>query len=313
MSELPEKDLPPGRHRLLKEHLMTEIRQESPRTERTARARRPWLRPVLVGAAAAAVAGGVLVALPSGTEQNTAVKHTSDEAVALLEDIALATAERDAPEIRDDQYVYVKSRVAYSSQQLTASDQELSKPKLDPVHDREVWFSVDGKRPGLLVEENRNGRIELEAEKPGLATNTSYRNLTTLPTDPDAMLKWLYKNRQGDNQKDHQAFITFGDLVRESLVPPAQGAALYRAAAKLPAVEVVKDVKDAAGRTGVAVSREDEHGLQTQLIFNPKTFAYLGERVVATRETEDGLEEGDVTGTAAVLDREVVDKVEQRP
>ncbi|MFD8940400.1 CU044_5270 family protein, partial [Streptomyces sp. NPDC059578] len=215
----------------------------------------------------------------------------------------------DAPDdIRDDQYVYIKSRVGYTSQEVG------KKPKLDPVHDREIWFAVDGKRPGLLVEDNRNGRIELEADTPGIPSNTNYKNLKTLPTDPDAMLKWLYKNKQGDNQKDEQVFTFVGDLVRESLVPPAQAAALYRAVAKVPDVEVVKDVKDAAGRTGIAVVRDEGDSAQRQLIFDPKTKQYLGERVVTTEDhAASGLKKGDVQGTAAVLDRQVVDKREQRP
>ncbi|MFD5554915.1 CU044_5270 family protein [Streptomyces sp. NPDC127068] len=304
MSVLPEKDLPPGRHRLLKEHLMTEIRQETQATESRPR-RSPWLRPVLIGAAAAAVAAGVLVALPSGGAEDA----TANEAAALLEDIALVAAKGDVPDdIRDDQYVYIKSVVGYTSQELG------KKAKLDPVHDREIWFAVDGTRPGLLVEDNRNGRIELEADTPGIPSNTNYKNLKTLPTDPDAMLKWLYKNKQGDNQKDEQVFTFVGDLVRESLVPPAQAAALYRAVAKVPDVDVVKDVKDAAGRTGIAVVRDEGPAAQRQLIFDPKTKQYLGERVVTTEDhAETGLKKGDVQGTAALLDRQVVDKREQRP
>ncbi len=292
---------------------MTEIRQEErQRNEKAAGSRpgRPWLRPVLVAAAAAAIVGGVLVALPSGADRTTATPAPAPgEAARLLEDIALAAAKRDVPDdIRDDQYVYVKSRVGYSAWGLKAD-----KPELEPLHDREVWHAVDGKRPGLLVEKNRNGREELGPDAPGDTTATNYRRLQTLPTDPDAMLKWLYKNKQGDNPKHEQAFTFVGDLSRESLLPPAQAAALYRAAAKLPGVEVVKGVKDAAGRSGIGVSRADEDGFDRQLIFNPKTLEYQGERVVAARDTQDGLEKGDLAGTAAILEREVVDKVEQRP
>ncbi|EPH44793.1 hypothetical protein STRAU_2155 [Streptomyces aurantiacus JA 4570] len=53
-----ERDLPPGRHLLLKEHLMTEIRQSQSENRAeppaTARRRRPWLRPALVAGAVAA-------------------------------------------------------------------------------------------------------------------------------------------------------------------------------------------------------------------------------------------------------------------
>lgn len=316
MNTLPEKDLPPGRHRLLKEHLMTEFRQETqhdtrtaPKTERPVR--RAWLRPALVAGAAAAVAAGFLVALPSddGTGvRDTAAKHTSDEAVRLLEDIALATAKKDTPDgIRDDQYVYLKSRTGYTSYGTG------EKPKLEPVHDREIWKSVDGTREGLLIEDNRNGRMELEADTPGLPGNTNYRDLATLPTDPGKMHKWLYANASGDTQSDERAFTFFGDLVGESLMPRDQAVALYRAATRIPAVEVVKGVKDAAGRTGIALVREDKDGLQEQLIFDPRTKEFLGEREVAARDTEGGVKKGELVGTKAILDREIVDKAGRRP
>ncbi|MCX4664516.1 CU044_5270 family protein [Streptomyces uncialis] len=321
MSTLPEKDLPPGRHRLLKEHLMTEFRQETQTDARPAR--RVWPRPALVAVAAAAVAAGVLVALPSdgtGSRDTAAAPggtgapgkaagYGSDDAARLLEDIALAASKRDAPaRIRDDQFVYVKSRIGYMS------FAENTKPELERIHDREVWASVDGTREGLLDEDNRNGRIKLDAPQPGDASNTDYRSLQKLPTDPSKMHKWLYDNGQGDKTpEDERAFNLFGDLVGESLVPKKQAVALYRAAARIKAVEVVDGVKDAAGRTGVALVRENEDGYQEQLVFDPRTKEYLGERVVAVRDTGDGLKKGQLLGTSAILDREIVDKAGRRP
>ncbi|MFJ7419933.1 CU044_5270 family protein [Streptomyces uncialis] len=329
MSTLPEKDLPPGRHRLLKEHLMTEFRQETQTDAREARgakrpARRVWLRPALVAVAAAAVAAGVLVALPSGDgtgardtaaapggtgARDKAAGYGPDEAARLLEDIALAASKRDAPaRVRDDQFVYIKSRLGY------AAFAENTKPELERIHDREIWLSVDGTRKGLLTEENRKGRVKLDAPKPGYASNTDYRSLQKLPTDPATLHKWLYDNGQGDKTpEDERAFTLFGDLVGESLVPKKQAVALYRAAARIKAVEVVDGVKDAAGRTGVALVRENEDGYQEQLVFDPRTKEYLGERVVAVRDTGDGLKKGQLLGTSAILDREIVDKAGRRP
>lgn len=316
MNTLPEKDLPPGRHRLLKEHLMTEFRQETqhdartaPKTERPVR--RAWLRPALVAGAAAAVAAGFLVALPSddGTSvRDTAVEPASDEAVRLLEDIALATAKKDTPDgIRDDQYVYIKSRLGYMRYA------EKNEPKLEPVHDREIWRAVDGTRKSLLIEDNDHGRMELDVGTPGMPGNTDYRSLKKLPTDPDKMHKWLYANASGDTQSDERAFTFFGELVGESLMPRDQAVALYRAATRIPAVEVVKGVKDAAGRTGTALVREDKDGFQEQLIFDPRTKEFLGEREVAARDTEAGVKKGELAGTSAILDRRIVDKAGRRP
>src|SRR3954466_4073114 len=98
LPELPERDLPPGRHRLLKEHLMTEIRHED-----AAPADRPrkWLRPALAAAAVATAAAVTFVVLPS-SDPGTPTRPPNRSTVALLEDIALAAEhEKSYGTVRD--------------------------------------------------------------------------------------------------------------------------------------------------------------------------------------------------------------------
>ncbi|MFF3376026.1 CU044_5270 family protein [Streptomyces sp. NPDC002680] len=315
-----ERDLPPARHRLLKEHLMTEIRHDSQRDirhegEKKAARRNPWLRPAITAGAVATVAALTFVALPGGGADGTSGKGTTttttaQTATTLLENIALAAEGTELPSgVRDDQFVYIKSRVAY----LTYTNG--GPGKLDPVHDRETWLSVDGVRDGLL-EEDKEGHehqvLSFEGDllpKPKTPSATSYRSLSKLPTDPDKMLAWLYETvaKEVDNEqpdKDYRAFVLFGDLIRETLMPPKVGAALYRAAAKIPGVEVVPDVKDAAGRTGIAVTRTGADGEEEQLIFDRKKYTFLGERL---------LDDGKLAGSSSVLERAVVDRTGQRP
>ncbi|MEV1064327.1 CU044_5270 family protein [Streptomyces sp. NPDC050263] len=301
MNQLPEQDLPPGRHRLLKEHLMTEILRDEPLPERK---RKPWLRPAFGAVAVAAVTAVTFTVLPS--EQSEPARST--EAVRLLEDIALAAEHADMPaDIRDDQFVYIKSKVAWTSQSGDGP------AKLDPVHEREVWLSVDGKQEGLLEEPHHGfGQEPLEAQTPGIPSNTNYRHLQTLPTDPDKMFEWLDSVSQGSSSKDEADFVLVGDLARESLMPPAQAAALYRAAARISGVFVIDDAVDAAGRHGVAVARIDD-GERHELIFDRKTREFLGEREVAVKDLPWGFEKGDVTARTAVLARTVVDKRGERP
>ncbi|MGW3725937.1 CU044_5270 family protein [Streptomyces sp. NPDC000851] len=302
MNQLPERDLPPGRHRLLKEHLMTEIRREAQTEKRT---RPKWLQPALAAGAVAAVTAVTLtLAAPSG-EQSTPT--TSKEAVALLEDIALAAEQADTLKIRDDQFVYIKSKVGWSVH-------EEGKPaKLEPIHQREVWLSVDGSKRGMLHDPVvRSDHELLEKETPGIPSNTNYRHLQTLPTDPDKMYDWLNSMSQGSNSKEEANFVLVGDLARESLMPPAQAAALYRAAAKIPNVFVIDDAVDAAGRHGVAVARVDD-GERVELIFDKETKEFLGEREVAVEDLPSGFEKGDVTGRTAILERTVVDERGERP
>ncbi|MDO0935453.1 CU044_5270 family protein [Streptomyces sp. DG2A-72] len=292
LPELPERDLPPGRHRLLKEHLMTEIRRE----DQAARTRARWLLPAL-GAGAVATVAAVAFTVPFGSSSAPAV---SKEAVAVLEGAARG-AESGVPygRIRDDQFVYIKSRVAYMRQVNGGPE------KLDPVHTREIWNSVNGSTSGLLEEDiDNNQHVVLEGWQ-----DMTYRDLAELPTDPDEMYDWLCATsaKKVDAEhpdQDEEAFVLFGDLVQESLMPPDVSAALYRAAARIPGVEVVRGVKDAVGREGVAITRQSGR-VQVQMIFDEKTSVFLGER-----ELDD---DGKVRGISAILDRAIVDKAGQRP
>lgn len=329
-TSLPEKDLPPGRHQQIKEHLMREIRHEhAPTGSRSRRA--PWLRPVIVGPAAA---GALALAVLAGVSLNGTDNpgrtigragpatsafapqvngDTTGGAPELLNRIAMVAAESHAVEgIRDDQYVYVRSRVA------SATVGEGIPTTLSPLHPREAWRAVDGSRPGLSREPGRpfgadEEPIEADARpgELGYESTTNYRHLSTLPTDPDAMYRWL--RAQGDKEADDRnldqdAFVLVSSLLRESLMPPKVGAALYRAAARIPGVLVVPDAVTAADRHGIAIVRYDSYnpGVRDELIFDKDTLRYIGSRSVATKAT-DSIEAGQVLDTSAVLETAVVD------
>ncbi|WP_369272734.1 CU044_5270 family protein [Streptomyces sp. R11] len=310
MSRLPEHDLPPGRHRLLKEHLMTEIRRADA-TDRRALSRR-WLHPALAAAAVATAAAVTFVVLPS-SDGGASVRPTG-KAAAVLEDIALAAGDAGGGygEIRDDQFVYVDSKVSY------AGYEEGKGTTIQPLHRSEEWTSVDGTRKGLVREDGR-GQWSTDPDpapgKPGYDITTNYRHLSTLPTDPEKMYDWLAEvGPAHSGQKTHQAmFVLVGDLIRDAIMPPEQGAALFRAVARIPGVKVVENVVDAAGRRGVAITRDDpDNPTRDEWIFDAKTFEFLGERSVAT-EDYSNIKKGRVTSNTAILGRAVVDRAGQRP
>ncbi|MGA4840321.1 CU044_5270 family protein [Streptomyces sp. G45] len=303
-----ERDLPPGRHLRLKEHLLSEIREhESETASAPAKGRRRWLRPSLAaGAVAAAVAAGLVVAQPFGGDSAEA-GPPSKETVAMLEEIAAAARTSAPGEIRDDQFVYIKSKISYREHTEDSSgtpSSELSAPR-----GREIWLSVDGKGTDVLHEPEKGLTYEpLKPEAVG-EYDDHYRSLQKLPTDPVNMLDWL--NRVAGEQTNGKPFVLIGDLARESLMPPKQAAAMYLAATRIPGVELVDDAVDAVGRHGVAVSWEDD-GERTDLIFDRKTKQFLGERTVETEGKPD-VDKGEVSANTAVLERTVVDKAGQRP
>jgi hypothetical protein len=298
MNVLPEQDFPPGRHRALKEHLMEEIRHD--RVDNSPAQHGRWLRP---GLAAAAVATAVaLTFVVTGNGGRSAPAPAASQATKLLQNIALAAEKTAVPTgVRNDQYVYIREE--------GASLGSGKPPALEPLSRNEFWLSVDGTRPGLVNEPGMHN-VPLAAGPPGSTDTRSYRYLQTLPTDPDQMLKWLRTHSTGGKSTDQNAFVEVETLIAGTLPPPAVSAALYRAAAKIPGVVVVPDAVDAIGRHGVAVARVGDDKL-LELIFDKKTYIYLGHREIAA-DTTSWQKKGQTVAMTAIEQRTIVDKPGQR-
>ncbi|WP_318209356.1 MULTISPECIES: CU044_5270 family protein [unclassified Streptomyces] len=331
-----EHDLPPGRHQFHKERLMSQIHDDR-RTAAARTPRNPFLRKAILLPAATALAGalavGVLVLTPgdaqrpdgraTGPALTTSIGAVDAEgAPRLLDRISLAAAGAETPNGRAGQYIYIETRTANTHVRTVDGESSLVS---DPLHTRQSWRSPDGLR-GWLIEPGNTAPegITLEGRdeqgnvpKPHLGA-PSHDYLATLPTDPDALLRKIYKETEGQgNGKDQQAFTTIGDLLVESWPTPELTAALYRAAAKIPGVVMVDSATDAAGRKGVAVARLDEtSGQRTEWIFDSRTFAFLGERTVQVKGDggEGGLiKPGTVVFTHAIMVRAFVDDIKLVP
>ncbi|MGW3246960.1 CU044_5270 family protein [Streptomyces sp. NPDC001070] len=315
------------RHLLLEEHLMNEIQPTAPAP---APSRRPARRVLLIGVpvTAAALAGAFAFTSLTGSGGSDPAAATpppveapvvriepgsTAQLASTVEHIAAAASASKTPEPGPGQYVYIKSEVSYLSVSHTDADE--SKTLVEPLHIREVWNSPDGKQ-GWLDEPGYQpkGGITINSDVERSLNAPSYDYLKTLPTDPDALLKKIYKETKGQgNSPDQQAFDTVGDLLKEQLAPAKLNAALYRAAAKIPGVVVVEHAKDAAGREGIALAHVDQQsGDRAEWIFDRKTYAYLGSRGVQVKQVDD-IKPGTVRECTAVLERAVVDAQKHRP
>ncbi|SFY40576.1 CU044_5270 family protein [Streptomyces atratus] len=331
----PVPGLTPDRELLLKQALLAEAARTEPSARPARRAARPRRRLLRVLAPAVvctlAVGGVVVVNLPDTPRRGPAGvvgggAPRTTEATRLLDRIALAAATEQRTAVRTDQFVYIESKVAYAAQ--SAGGGPVTMP---PVHTRQVWLSADGSRPGLLREADEPGtRLgadgpvgtldgpgatprpgTLHASGPSVG-NPTHTYVASLPTDPDALLKLIRDETRGQGQDpDQRAFTAIGDLLAETWAPPKVGAALYRAAAKIPGVTVIRAADDATGREGVAVARTAQ-GQQTQWVFDRTTYAFLGERTVLA-EAGDAGPAGTVVGTSAVLTRAAVDRAGEAP
>ncbi|CAM5703616.1 CU044_5270 family protein OS=Streptomyces aurantiogriseus OX=66870 GN=GCM10010251_64130 PE=4 SV=1 [Streptomyces aurantiogriseus] len=293
---------------------MTEIRRTD-ETSAPARPRPGWLRPVLVAAAVAAVAAVTITVLPSDEDTFVPPAATPSPGVTrLLENAALAAEHQKAPEVRDDQFTYVRSKVAWGISEHTCKPATAG-----PLQTREVWKSVDGESEGRVRDTGIGEPLPIE---PDSDSNRTYRKLEKLPTDTDEMLAWLYKNKEGEGHSAASlAFDLAVETAGETILPPKVSAALYRAVAKIPGVVLVKDSVDAVGRHGTAVGFVDDGSSRQELIFDRKSMILLGSRDVVLKDSPtnpgevcDGIiKAGSVQGTSAVLQRAFVDKVGERP
>ncbi|WP_242884851.1 CU044_5270 family protein [Actinomadura litoris] len=301
-------ELSDGRRRILKEHFMLEIQESEPATAPRPAARRRRLAVGVLAAtvAAGAAAAGAAVVADGGGEPEKAppVALGGDapaDAVALLDRVSLAAAHKPAVAVRDDQFIYTRTKGAYGA---IGSGPAKGKAGAQNQVTDETWTSPLPKVDGLG---RKNGGRPFMIHGENVY---SYKRLSRFPTDPDAILRRVYsehKERKGyDQSKEGLAFDEIGRLVNGSLVPPRLAAGLYRAAAMIPGVVLVPDAVDAAGRHGMAVARV-RGPERSEWIFDRKTYAYLGERSVLVEDGDAG-KKGTVVSHSALLAVGVVDK-----
>jgi hypothetical protein len=96
-------------------------------------------------------------------------------------------------------------------------------------------------------------------------------------------------------------------------MPPGTAAALYRAAAKIPGVTPAPHARDAIGRRGLGIARDDtRYGIRTEWVFDERDYSFVGSRSYLVKDTSYG-KAGTLLSSEAVLELAVVDKAGQRP
>jgi hypothetical protein len=279
----------------------------------TRRRRRPAI--VMAAAGAAALAAAIVLTLLPGNTPGS-----SPAAAQLLAKIADAAARQPVPPVRDSQYMYVETVTASPSPPPPFSGPYPRRIHLARITSQ-VWAPVSNVcRTGLERGITANGHVssaKFSAQGPGMKcpsigglNDPTYRLLQTLPTNPHALLALIYRVERGHGPGPAQeAFVTTGDLLRNTIAPPKVTAALYRAAALIPGVTLVPDTTDAIGRHGVAVARTGpgvRGGVREELIFSQTTLQLIGERTVIART-------GVTTTATAITARAFVDHAGQIP
>ncbi|WP_406494249.1 CU044_5270 family protein [Streptomyces sp. NBC_01604] len=324
LSAPAEWDLPPSRHLHFKDVLMQHIDHDrTPSTPARPTPRRRLARGVVLLPLASMALAGTLIVTLSGGDDTSAPKTRavgSNSASAVLDRIAVAAMATDATPVKDGQFVYVES--------LGRSNEGTfdGPVRLGALNKREVWMAQD---PGPLtntgwIRESGKGAvmpgqlipIESSAPVPAGIHHPTYKWLASLPTDPDALLDVLYAQTRVDEgkSKEQAVFSQIGSLISETIMPPANAAAFYKAAAKIPGVKEIPDAVDAAGRHGIAVTREDaSSATRDEWIFDKDTLAFLGSRSYITKDEVKGISSDTLLGTSAIMKRAVVDQHGKAP
>ncbi|MDQ1130727.1 CU044_5270 family protein [Microbacterium sp. SORGH_AS_0888] len=160
---------------------------------------------------------------------------------------------------------------------------------------------VAQKRYEQSIAEFGTGPDILRAPGGAFYGNSSRPDYAALPRDPQQLLNHIYDTTRGAGRSpDGEALVWIADILRSGTVPADLRAALYRAAAGIPGVEITEQTANLDGRTGVAIGRvETVDDTRQDIIIDPSTGALIGERQVALGDTF-GLPEGTPTGFTAV-------------
>lgn len=131
-------------------------------------------------------------------------------------------------------------------------------------------------------------------------TDTSV-DYDALPRDPADLLEKIYElNGSAGRSRDGQALEWIADALRRGTAPADFRAALYKAAAKIPGVEITEQQATLNGTTGIAIGRlEPADNVRYDIIIDPETGQFIGERAI-TMDGYASFPAGTTTGWTAV-------------
>jgi hypothetical protein len=246
--------------------------------------------------------------------QNAAPPAPPATAAQLLAKIADAAARQPAPVVRDSDFTYIRSEVSYEVDSISNGHETVS---MEPLHERQIWLPVANIcATGLLIEQGErtpispfpvtsDGKVDRHPPKgtpmpnfscpsEGHLGDTTYRLLQSIPTQPDALLAYLKAGKKWTND---DPLTEIGDLIRETIMPPALAAALYRLAATLPGASLVPHATNVAGRAGIGImwtSKTARQVYKNEWIFAKTTLQFIGEKTYDPAT-------GRLTGESAII------------
>jgi RNA polymerase sigma-70 factor (ECF subfamily) len=191
------------------------------------------------------------------------------------------------------QYLYTESQGLTESDTM-GNNQECAVSQVDH---RQIWIATDGS--GALSDTRNQSKFTSAADQatcasmnissPASQDSASNNRFPTgglsfptndwksFSTDPATLLTQVHARDGGPNDPG-ELFTNVADYMRESDVPPAIRAALYRAAALIPGVKLLGSQTDPTGQVGLGVGYPYAGGqIHAELIFDQQTGRLLAE------------------------------------
>jgi hypothetical protein len=301
------------------------------------RSRRPRPRALAVAGAVATVGTALALVLPAGDDGR--LGSPSASATQVLKRAAAAQTVPTRP-LRQGEHWYVRTRASWlTTTEVDGQPIGYTAPEL-----REDWIAIDGYRgfrtrsagpvrfvgprdrarwvaagrPDLFTPD-QPGRMFRHRPEPGSAMaekpfydgskHVSYRELLALPREPGALharLRATADSCDCGQSLEQETFVIVGDLLRDTPIPGDLRAALLRAAAHIPGIERIERLRDVAGRPGTGVAI-DSSGTRSVLIFDPQSYALLGESEFALgRPQFADAQPGELVSGSAVMESGIV-------
>jgi hypothetical protein len=294
-----------GRDRFLRQAHQAQASQVGRRRRRWAAAL-PVRRVALIGAMAVTLTAGIIVTEVGlgGSAPHTPGRLLAAppaDAKALLTLAARAAADQSDTVPSRGQYVHTKTLAQRS---LYTKDESGATQYTKVLVNEERWEAADVGKPWLSREQALSatgpaprkfwdrGTEDILYESSGCPGKPAYARLGAWPTDP-AQVRAKIVAEAGEEPL--RIWSSLQSLIRESVVRPSLGAALYQVAAGLDGIVLIGDAVDVSGRPGLAVAMDEGNGIRSELIFDRQTYGYLGERTVVIEDGKVKLPDGEST------------------
>lgn len=225
-------------------------------------------------------------------------------AAEVLHSAALAAVESSDPVLGQGQYLLVATSSVHSATIQTRDGENAaylfsSEDELYIPADREddwVWsrhapsvyqtFGPASAAAAATAEPPHPGETDELLQAPGGAfyggeAGGGYGDLADLPRDPVQLLNHIYRVTLGAGPSpDGEALVYIADRLRTGVVPADLRAAFYEAAALIPGVTITEEQATLDGRTGIAIGRDEGSSFRQEIIIDPDTGLFIGEREI---------------------------------